>query len=84
MLRVALLFGLVLGACAGPRHLNPRTGEAYAAAVQRQARIDSEATTVEATAEDGQAILAGMRSEGGSEGEARQRSGGLQLMPLAR
>lgn len=84
MLRVALLFGLLLGGCAGPRHLNARTGEAFATVVQRQTRIGSEATTVEVTAEDGQVILSAMRSGREAEGDEGRRSGGLQLMPLAR
>jgi hypothetical protein len=84
MLRATVLFCLALGGCAGPRHLSPRTGEAFAAVVDRQTRGEDEALPIEITGEDGPGILAGVH--GGRDGEAGggQPSGGAPLMPLAR
>lgn len=84
MLRAALVFGFVLGGCAGPRHLNARTGEAFAAVVARQERIDDEATTVELTGEEVPRILAGLQAKSEDAAAGSRRSSGLALMPLAR
>ena len=84
MLRATLLLCVLLGACAGPRHLGARTGEAFAAAIDRQTRADDEALPIEITGEEVSGILAGLREEHEGATEEGQSSGAAPLMPLAR